>query len=96
MRDILRIWEGVQRKVGEASDAAEVLVECENGGAVMHGDGGKQRVDRRQTDALGTSEPEDGGRLTIGGESHGFEDIPHGQVVLDLADVASQKTVYTK
>ncbi len=88
--NILRIREGVQREAGEASNAREVLVEGENGGAVMHGDGGNQRADRGQADALGTGEPEDGGCLTICRESGGFEDVPHGEIALDLADVASQ------
>src|SRR4029077_17205762 len=82
--NILGIWQRVQRKAGEASNAREVLVKGENGGAMMHGDGGKEGVDRGQTDALGTREPEDGGRLTIGGESGGFKDVPHGKIALDL------------
>src|ERR1700739_4193192 len=80
--DILGILEWVQRKAGEASDAGEVLVEGENGGAVLHGDGGDQRVDRGQTYALGTSESKDGRCLTIGGKSGGLEDVPRGEIAL--------------
>src|SRR6266436_4826053 len=56
----------------------------------MQGDGGNQRVDRGQTDALGTREPENSRRFTIRGESSGLEEVPHGKIALDLADVASQ------
>src|ERR1700719_1183025 len=56
----------------------------------MHRDGRNQSVYRRQAEALGTGEAKDGGRFTIGGESSGFEDIPHGKIALDTVDVASQ------
>jgi len=44
--NVLRIGERIQGKTGEASNAREVFVEGENGGAVIHGDGGNQSVDR--------------------------------------------------
>jgi hypothetical protein len=76
--------------MGEASDAGEVFVEGEDGGAVIHGDGGNQSVYRGQTDALGTSETKDDGRVAIRGKPLRLENVPHGKVALDFGDPTGQ------